>query len=283
MGEAMSKSGYQQFFKKAQDVKRGDDVRFKVKPTVSAPKQRSSEETERLLRQAVRVKSRRPRPPFPWKAASGLVAGLALGMAYLITPETFEHIFDKVEIRAMGSAQAAEKGDKPAAEKSAAKSEKDAATETKDGAAKSPDSKEAVSEDFSHFEKLKQRKEELDRREKELGELEEELQRQKVELDKRITQLEDMRNQIAQILKDRVEVDQEKVNKLVDLYSNMKPKQAADVIASINEELAVEVLAKMKKKNAAEIMNLLPADKARVLSEKYTGYRRNHPGAADKG
>ena len=47
------------------------------------------------------------------------------------------------------------------------------------------------------------------------------------------------------------------------------------------QALAVEVLAKMKKKNAAEIMNLLPADKARVLSEKYTGYRRNHP--ADPG
>ena len=54
----------------------------------------------------------------------------------------------------------------------------------------------------------------------------------------------------------------------------MKPKQAAEVIGSLNEELAVEVLAKMKKKNAAEIMNLLPPDKARILSEKYTGYRR---------
>jgi len=103
------------------------------------------------------------------------------------------------------------------------------------------------------------------------------LQRQKVELDKRIVQLEEMRTQIAQVLKERVEVDQEKVNKLVDLYSNMKPKQAADVIGTINEDLAVEVLAKMKKKNAAEIMNLLSPDKARVLSEKYTGYRRQHP------
>ncbi len=60
----------------------------------------------------------------------------------------------------------------------------------------------------------------------------------------------------------------------MELYSNMKPKQAADVIGSINEDLAVEVLAKMKKKNAAEIMNLLTPEKARILSEKYTGYRR---------
>jgi hypothetical protein len=30
----------------------------------------------------------------------------------------------------------------------------------------------------------------------------------------------------------------------------------------------------MKKKNAAEVMNLLPPEKTKVLSEKYTGYRR---------
>jgi flagellar motility protein MotE (MotC chaperone) len=107
--------------------------------------------------------------------------------------------------------------------------------------------------------------------------LEEELQRQKVELDKRIQQLEGVRRDIASILKDRVEVDQQKVDKLVDLYSNMKPKQAADVMSSLNEDLAVEILSKMKKKNAAEIMNLLPPEKARILSEKYTGYQQKHP------
>src|SRR5690606_22357856 len=95
-------------------------------------------------------------------------------------------------------------------------------------------------------------------------------------LDKRIRQLEEMRGQIGQVLKDRVELDQEKVGKLVDLYSNMRPKQAAEIIGSLNEDLAVEVLAKMKKKSAAEIMNLLPPEKAKVLSEKYTGYGRSY-------
>ena len=70
------------------------------------------------------------------------------------------------------------------------------------------------------------------------------------------------------------------MTQLVDLYSNLQPKQAADVIGSINEDLAIEVLAKMKKKSAAEIMNLLPPEKARTLSEKYTGYRRK---VGDKG
>lgn len=278
---------YQQFFKTAQDVKRGEagepkprtsgGTPPKSKPRFEVRAPKAADATEQRLRQALRPTRKAPPPP-PWKAIAALSVSLGLAGFYLASPELVEHALDRIEIRAFGPASASE--GKGAAEKSSGA--KDAKAKAAGDAshaepAKGPEGKEAVSEDLSHFEKLKQRKEELDRREKELSELEEELQRQKVELDKRIQQLEDMRTQIAQVLKDRVEMDQEKVTKLVDLYSNMKPKQAADVIGTINEELAVEVLAKMKKKNAAEIMNLLPAEKARVLSEKYTGYRRNHP------
>lgn len=261
---------YQQFFKKAQEAKRGEKPAAKAAPKETA---------EQVLRRAVRMRERK-KQPVPWKALVALSASLVLTGFYFAAPEYFENLASRIEVRAMGSASAAE--EKKAAEKSstsAAGKEKAAAGEVHGEQGKSREEKEVVSEDLSHFEKLKQRKEELDLREKELTELEEELQRQKAELDKRITQLEEMRGQIAQVLKDRVEVDQEKVTKLVDLYSNMKPKQAADVIGTINEDLAVEVLAKMKKKNAAEIMNLLSPDKARALSEKYTGYRRSHPDA----
>lgn len=279
---------YQQFFKKASEAKK-DTVSFKSRPKFTmkkkpeAPKpaakaMSSDERTEQRLRAAVNFQKPKKHNPFPWKAFAGLAVTLGALGTYLLNPEFVENMYSRIEVNAMGSASAA---DAKAAEKSKAtpaKAEKAAAGGEQANPDHGQDAKSAVPEDLSHFEKLKQRKDELDMREKELSELEEELQKQKVELDKRIGQLEDMRNQIAQILKDRVEVDQEKVTKLVDLYSNMKPKQAADVIGSINEDLAVEVLAKMKKKNAAEIMNLLPADKARTLSEKYTGYKRKMEG-----
>lgn len=272
------KNGYQKFFKAAQDAKRQPGARtqstsIKKKAVASQFKTTPSEsaaEEELRLRKAFKMKKKRP--PFPWRSVVGLAVTLAALGFYLAAPDKVEKWADKIQISAFGPAQAAEKKTaekKPAADKKP-EDQKTAAVATGAGAGEVPISAEEV----SHFEKLRQRKEELDHREKELAELEEELQKQKVELDKRIVQLEEMRNQIAQVLKDRVEVDQEKVTKLVDLYSNMKPKQAADIIGTINEDLAVEVLAKMKKKNAAEIMNLLPADKARALSEKYTGYRR---------
>jgi flagellar motility protein MotE (MotC chaperone) len=284
----MKKNSYEQFFKKAQDIRRGDTppARFSMKskpkskpkfPTAeSALNELSEAQVEAKLRQNLRMRPQKKKTPFPWKALAGLAVTVAGAGFYFAAPDQVTGFLSKVEISAIGGASAAE--DK-AAEKSKSPNEKQANAAAGAGAGnpdKGPEVKPVAAEDLSHFEKLKQRKEELDMREKELAELEEELQRQKVELDKRIQQLEEMRGQIATVLKDRVEVDQEKVTKLVDLYSNMKPKQAADVIGSINEDLAVEVLAKMKKKNAAEIMNLLDPVKARVLSEKYTGYRRAH-------
>lgn len=271
------KNGYQQFFKKASEVKRADSrpaSRPVFKKKAQARPQTSDELEEQRLRTLLRVPPKKKKTPFPWKSVAGLAVSLAGLGFYLSAPDFVENLASRIEVNAMGQASAA--GGAPAEKSKAAPAKAEKAAGEK-GAANpdhGPEAKPSTPEDLSHFEKLKQRKDELDMREKELAELEEELQKQKVELDKRILQLEETRNQIAQILKDRVDVDQEKVAKLVDLYSNMKPKQAADVIGSINEDLAVEVLAKMKKKNAAEIMNLLPPEKARVLSEKYTGYRR---------
>lgn len=283
-------NGYKQFFKTASSVKRGDThpapaksaAQTVTKKFTMKPQSRPQPITEEKLRRALGKTSVRKKAPVPWKAVAGLSATLALLGFYLAAPEYVENLYKKVEIGAFGQATAEEKKAEKSAEKTAEKSKAKGGAEEKaaehgkaESKGKNPDETHTSAEDLSHFEKLKQRKEELDLREKELAQLEEELQRQKVELDKRIAQLEEMRGQIGQILKDRVEVDQEKVNKLVDLYSNMKPKQAAEVIGSINEDLAVEILAKMKKKNAAEVMNLLPPEKAKVLSEKYTGYRRS--------
>lgn len=137
-----------------------------------------------------------------------------------------------------------------------------------------PDLKQWTSEEMSFFKRLNDRKLELDRREAELAKLEEELQKQRVGIEEKIKQLEKTRAEISATLKGRVEQDQEKVAKLVDVYSNMKPQSASKVIESLNEDLAVTILDKMKKKNAAEILNTMSAPKARRLSEMLTGYRQ---------
>jgi flagellar motility protein MotE (MotC chaperone) len=168
----------------------------------------------------------------------------------------------------------AEKG-KEGEHKDGSKEEsKDAAKDmAKEGGAESS-GKQWTKEDIDHFAKLNDRKKEIDLREEELNRLEAELQNQKKELEAKMKKLEETRGQISTTLEDRVKVDEQKVDTLVQMYSNMKPSNAAKIIETIDEDLAVEVLGKMKKKNAAEIMNLLKPEKAQVLSEKYAGYKK---------
>lgn len=264
------KSGYDDFFRKAKQ--NSEKQKTKTKP-------RPQREVEQDLRRAFGL-STRPKKRY-WPKPSLVLCVLSfvtlmLAGWWLFDPNQAEEVFSRIEVRVLGEVQA-ESSPKAAEKKDAPKTKTEAesaAAENKTAEGGSAQETSPSEEDLNHYSKLGERKKELDQREKELVELEAELQKQKVELDKRIKELQEVREQIATLLKDRVEVDQAKVDKLVEFYSNMKPKQAAEIIGTIDEDLAIEVLGKMKKKNAAEIMNLLPPTKAQTLSEKYAGYKK---------
>lgn len=261
------KNGYEQFFQAARDAKKQTPAKK------TPPPSQSFKMSEEKLRSKLNVKPRSKRrnadvPVFALLFAMGAV-GLSAWL--MIDPSRIENLLDKVEVNFMGAASASAEKE---SQSEGAKAEKSAAGEPGQTDAKIAKPDSYSEEDINHFAKLNDRKKELDLREKELNELEEELHKQRVEVEGRIQKLEEMRAQIANVLKERVAVDEEKVNKLVEFYSNMKPKQAADILMTINEELAVEVLGRMKKKNAAEVMNLLPSTKAQALSEKFAGYKR---------
>jgi len=256
------KNGYDQFFKTARNAKQ-------QKPAAPTPSFKLSEER---LRTKIKVKPARRKTEVPVLSLVFAMAAVGLSAWLMIHPDRLESILDKVEINFMGAASA-EKTEKPSQPQDP-KAEKTAAGEPGHSETKNSKAESYSEEEISHFAKLNDRKKELDQREKELNELEEELHKQRVEVEGRIVKLEEIRTQIASVLKERVTADEEKVNKLVEFYSNMKPKQAAEILQTINEELAVEVLGRMKKKNAAEVMNLLPAAKAQTLSEKFAGYKR---------
>jgi flagellar motility protein MotE (MotC chaperone) len=128
--------------------------------------------------------------------------------------------------------------------------------------------------DFDFVKDFKDRKKALDQKEEELKAWEAEIQNQKSELDTKITEIQKLRNDISAQLEERVKADQAKIDTLVQVYTQMKPSQAAKVFEALDEDLAVDILTKMKKKSAADILNLLKADKAQVLSERFAGYAR---------
>lgn len=262
------KTGYGDHFKKMK-VQKGLEAGDSIQ-TSSVANLRN-----RLQERQVRLKKLKSRKKFPVRSLVFSVVGAGLTLFAMLNHGELDHLLQKIEVSFMGQAQAqtgaksetagkdkanSEKGSETTGEKSTEKADKNAAGENKDG--------------IDHFLKLSDRKKALDLREEELNRLEAELQKQREEIETKIKTLENTRAGISTVLEERAVKDSEKVDTLVQMYSNMKPSQAAKVLESMDEDLAVEIVGRMKKKNAAEVMNLMKSEKAQVFSEKYAGYRK---------
>lgn len=285
-------SSYNDFFKAAKKVRKGEPSRGKSKSSAAStqPKAKKSlkDYSEAELRRIFRVRPQRQRKAtFPF-AGMALVGGLCAVLGWwTVDPELPQRVgnllgVDGLEVNLFGEVVAQEKAKKeskeqPKIQDNASNGASPQTSPNGEGNSKTEGKAEgakvAQGELPEHLIRLQQRSDELDLRERELNQLEEELGKQRVELEERIKKLELVREQIATTLKDRIDVDQDRVNKLVETYSGMKPKQAAEILGQLDEDLAVEILGKMKKKSAAEILNLLEPQKARSLSEKFAGYR----------
>lgn len=124
-----------------------------------------------------------------------------------------------------------------------------------------------------HLSNLIKRSRELDQREESLNKLEQELDQRVKLVESQIAKVEQTRKEISEKLKDRIEQDQKKIEQLVEVYSSMRPNQAAKILEEIEEDLAIQIISKMKKKNAAEILNVMKFEKSSKFAELFTGYR----------
>lgn len=255
-------------------AKRAAEAKPQKKKHISEYSEAELRQLFQMERQSSKSKRRSKQSKTDLKTALSFIlvsALMVLSTLYVVFVDNPEEVFDLVEIQLMGQASAADQ-EKPSAD-SKGNAEKTSMDSTKDSSGEKSVEEMSVEEKTNHFSKLNERKKQLDMREKELSELERELQKQKEQVEARIEYLEKVRRDIAGVLQERVEMDEQKVNQLVDFYSNMKPAQAAEIISKINEDLAISVLSKMKKKNAAQILNMIEPKKARVLSEKFAGYK----------
>ncbi len=270
------KSGYDQFFKNARRVADQQDgsVKFQKRPPSSKLQlDLTSEDIEQQIRRRMKMSQpkRKKKASIPWKMVGVSFFGFLIAIWGFHNYEEVENIVKNIEFQMTGQAVAQSSATAAAPAPAAAASP---AASVQSGEA--PAATRSTAE-VDHLKKLNDRKRELDAREEELNRMESELAHQKVELEKRLKELEEMRAKISSILEDRVKVDGEKVDTLVQMYSNMKAPQAAKVFETMDEDLAVEILGRMKKKNAADIMNLLKPEKAQVLSEMFAGFKRRSP------
>lgn len=234
------KTGYDQHFKKVKQTHKAPGFNVKMKKQSSPKKGKSS---------------------FPLMPLFSFVVIAGSGLLFLDNFDSIETYFKKIEI-SMGTAQAADdKSAQVAAAPAAAVDGQSIPVEVK------------KVDDADYLFKLAERKKQLDIREEELNKLAASIEKQKVEVSEKLAKLEETRNKISTALEEKIKVDDVKVDTLVQMYSNMKPIQAAKVFETLDEDLVIEILGRMKKKNAADILNLIKPEKAQIFAERYTGYR----------
>lgn len=242
-------------------MKTGYDKHFKrVKQSASAPA--FNVRLQKGNPAAAPVKKAR-KSSFPVKPLMSFILLAAGGLLFLENAEGIENYLKKIEI-SMGTAQAEEK-------KSEVKPAVAVAVNNVESKTLSVEGKKL--EDAEYMFKLAERKKQLDQRESDLNKLAEQIEKQKAEITDKLTKLEATRLQISKALEEKIKADDGKVETLVQMYTNMKPVQAAKIFEALDEDLVIEILGRMKKKSAADILNLIKAEKAQIFAERYTGYR----------
>ena len=107
----------------------------------------------------------------------------------------------------------------------------------------------------------------LARRQEDLARKEQELRVLESELNARLERMQMLENRIASMIKDAEETKDAKFRHLVDVLSNMKAKQAAAVLETLDPKIAVRVLAGMRGRQAGDILTFVKPTIAAKLTE----------------
>lgn len=107
----------------------------------------------------------------------------------------------------------------------------------------------------------------LNRKQEELARQEQDLKALEQELDARFIQMQALEMRLQTMLRDAEETKSDKYKHLVDVLSNMKSRQAAEVLETLDEKIAVRVLAGMRGRQAGEILTYASPSKAARLTE----------------
>jgi flagellar motility protein MotE (MotC chaperone) len=85
-------------------------------------------------------------------------------------------------------------------------------------------------------------------------------------IDNRLNMLENVQNQLRPQLDNNNQNDDKKIQKLVKVYENMKPKEAAKIFNDLQIGVLVELALNMKESRLAAILSEMTPEKARELT-----------------
>ncbi|MEG2171772.1 MAG: hypothetical protein RRY29_00770 [Desulfovibrionaceae bacterium] len=112
--------------------------------------------------------------------------------------------------------------------------------------------------------------EDPNRKQQELARREQEILVLKQQMEQRLQELQSAELRVKGMLKDAQEVEGKKLSSLIAVYANMKPKQAAQTLQSLDERVAVKILTGLSPKQAGEILSYADPKTTAKLTELMT-------------
>jgi flagellar motility protein MotE (MotC chaperone) len=90
-------------------------------------------------------------------------------------------------------------------------------------------------------------------------------------VDSKLKSLNDLKAQVTALMGQADQKQQTEVDRLVKVYSAMKPKEAALIMVQLDDKVRVPVAASMKERTLAPILAQMPPAEAKKLTEKLAG------------
>ncbi len=120
---------------------------------------------------------------------------------------------------------------------------------------------------------LSQRRQNLDKTREDLEVRKQLLQATEDKIDQKMTELRSIQAQLEEIMKEYNKQEHEKTKKLVKIYENMKPREAAKILDEMEMPILLVVVSNMKEIKLAPIIASMNPQKARELSTELAKQR----------
>ncbi len=118
---------------------------------------------------------------------------------------------------------------------------------------------------------LQARRGQLDQREQALQTELALLSAAEAKVDSKLKALQDLKSQVQGLMGEADQKQQAEIDRLVKIYEAMRPKDAAAVMAQLDDKVRLPVAGKMKERSLAAILAQMPPAEAKKLTERLAG------------
>ena len=146
--------------------------------------------------------------------------------------------------------------------------ESDSATPAYQRAGLSADPFELTDEEIEILQSLAERRALLERREREVEQREAMLAAAEARIEEKIQRLETLRADIEKRMDDNELRDDAQIASLARIYSAMKPKDAAKIFESLEDEVLLDVMRAMKERTSAAILSKMNPARAQEITQQ---------------